>query len=65
VFLDDTVTEEAVTRQLERAVEIARSGRIAVAIGHPHRATVAVLERELPRLKAEGLQIVRASEAVR
>jgi uncharacterized protein len=64
VFLDDTQTEAAVSAQLARAVEIARSGRTAIAIGHPHRATLAVLTRELPRLKAEGLKIVRASEAV-
>jgi uncharacterized protein len=64
VFLDDTPTEAAVEVQLERAIQIALSGRTAIAIGHPHKPTLAVLERELPRMRARGVRIIRASAAV-
>ncbi len=64
VFLDDTPTEASVERELERAIQIAMSGRTAIAIGHPHKPTLAVLERELPRMRERGVRIIRASEAV-
>ena len=64
VFLDDTPTEASVERELERAIQIAMSGRTAIAIGHPHKQTLAVLERELPRMRERGVRIIRASEAV-
>ena len=31
---------------------------MAVAIGHPHPATLALLERELPKLGGEGFRLV-------
>ena len=38
------------------------AGRRAVAIGHPFPETLAVLERELPKLRAEGFELVTISE---
>ena len=35
-----------------------------VAIGHPYEATLALLERELPKLAAEGYELVTISELV-
>ena len=64
VFLDDVPEEGAIRAQLERAAAEARSEGAAIAIGHPHAATLAVLEREIPRLRAEGLRIVAVSELV-
>jgi uncharacterized protein len=65
VFLDDVQTEEAVTRSLEELVAKAKAEGFALAIGHPHPATLAVLERELPHLGRRGVQLVRVSELVR
>ncbi len=62
VFLDDVPEESAILGQLDRAVAEARSEGAAVAIGHPHSATLAVLERELPRLREEGVRLVAVSE---
>ncbi|RRV03950.1 divergent polysaccharide deacetylase family protein [Pseudomonas sp. v388] len=56
VFLDDERTAEAVTRQLRIAIELARKQGSAVVIGHPYPVTLDVLERELPRLKAQGIE---------
>ncbi|WP_366856569.1 divergent polysaccharide deacetylase family protein [Pseudomonas sp. 21LCFQ010] len=56
VFLDDERTAEAITRQLHSAVRLAREKGTAVVIGHPYPVTLDVLEREMPRLKAQGVE---------
>ncbi|QLL13861.1 divergent polysaccharide deacetylase family protein [Pseudomonas chlororaphis] len=55
VFLDDERSEEAISHQLQTAINLARKQGSAVMIGHPYPQTLAVLERELPRLKAQGI----------
>ena len=64
VFLDDVADESAIRNQLERALGDARSEGAAVAIGHPHPKTLAVLERELPRLGSRGVRLVRVSDLI-
>jgi polysaccharide deacetylase 2 family uncharacterized protein YibQ len=56
VFLDDERTEQAITAQLQTAINLARIQGSAVMIGHPYPQTLAVLERELPKLKAQGIE---------
>ncbi|MCK1792092.1 divergent polysaccharide deacetylase family protein [Pseudomonas violetae] len=56
VFLDDERTEEAIFTQLQTAISLARKQGSAVMIGHPYPQTLAVLERELPKLKAQGIE---------
>ena len=58
VFLDNEPTREAIRRQFRELVKRARRDGTALAIGHPHPATLAVLAEELPRLEAHGLQLV-------
>jgi uncharacterized protein len=65
VFLDDVATEAAVRAQLDEAVARARSEGSCIAIGHPYPATLAVLERELPRMPEEGVKLVKVGELVR
>jgi polysaccharide deacetylase 2 family uncharacterized protein YibQ len=55
VFLDDERTEAAIANQLQTAITLAHKQGSAVLIGHPYPQTLAVLERELPRLKAQGI----------
>ncbi|MHC8337042.1 divergent polysaccharide deacetylase family protein [Pseudomonas sp. HLT2-19-2] len=55
VFLDDERTEAAIFTQLQTAINLARKQGSAVMIGHPYPQTLAVLERELPKLKAQGI----------
>ncbi|WP_130902935.1 divergent polysaccharide deacetylase family protein [Pseudomonas sp. Sample_23] len=55
VFLDDERTEAAIATQLQTAIALAHKQGSAVMIGHPYPQTLAVLERELPRLKAQGI----------
>ena len=55
VFLDDVRTEQAITTQLHTAIKLAHTQGSAVMIGHPYPQTLAVLARELPKLKAQGI----------
>lgn len=62
VFLDDVANVGAIRLQLDAAVREARASGHAVAIGHPHRDTLAVLEVEMPRLSSAGVRLVGVSE---
>ncbi len=65
VFLDDTPTKQAVRAQLELAAHDAARNGFAIAIGHPHPATIAALKETVPQLEAHGVQLVFASDLVR
>jgi uncharacterized protein len=65
VFLDDTPTREAVLAQLDLAARDARRDGSAIAIGHPRPATIAALAEGVPRLRADGIRLVFASDLVR
>jgi len=65
VFLDDTATRDAVLGQLDLAVRDAMRDGSAIAIGHPHPATIAALAEGVPRLKSRGIRLVFASDLVR
>ena len=65
VFLDDVETDEAISKQLAELVRRAREEGSAVAIGHPYPVTLAVLEREMPKLEKKGVRLVRVGELVR
>jgi polysaccharide deacetylase 2 family uncharacterized protein YibQ len=64
VFLDDTPTEPAVLAQLELAAKDASRDGSAIAIGHPHPATIAALAQEAPAFKSGGIRLVFASDLV-
>jgi len=61
-FLDDVTEVTAVRKQLELALRGAREKGEAVAIGHPHTATLQALREVLPQAKAQGVRLVPASE---
>ncbi len=64
VFLDVVADEPAVRRALGEAVELARANGSAVAIGHVHPTTVAVLREELARV-LHDTDVVPPSQLVR
>lgn len=64
VFLDDTPTREAVLAQLDLAARDALRDGSAIAIGHPHPATIAALSEGVPGLEARGIRLVFASDLV-
>jgi len=63
-FLDDVAEVAAVRKQLELALRGAREKREAVAIGHPHAATLQALREVLPRAQEQGVHLALASELV-
>jgi len=65
VFLDHEATPEAVREALRRLEETARRQGAAIAIGHPHDATVEALAEWLPTLAARGIALVPVSHVIR
>src|ERR1700688_1623744 len=61
VFLDDDPRPEAVAAEFQHLLEIARTRGGAIAIGHPHPATLATLAAEVPRAQALGYRFVQVS----
>lgn len=58
VFLDAVPTADAIDRAFRELVAKARKEGSAIAIGHPYPETMAMLERELPRLEEKGIELV-------
>ncbi|MGB6898736.1 MAG: divergent polysaccharide deacetylase family protein, partial [Candidatus Acidiferrum sp.] len=63
-FLDDVAEVSAVRKQLELALRGAKEKGGAIAIGHPHPATLQALSQVLPQAKQRGVQLVYASDLV-
>ncbi len=64
VFLDNEVNGAAIHRRFEQWLAVADRDGVALAIGHPHDATLDYLERELPRLPERGYRLSFISEVV-
>jgi polysaccharide deacetylase 2 family uncharacterized protein YibQ len=65
VFLDDDQAPSAIAKQLARLEQVARQHGSAIAIGHPHDATIAALKAWLPLLGEKGFALVPVSTVVR
>lgn len=62
VFLDHENTEEFILKQIGSAARRALKNGRAIAIGHYRPLTLQILEREIPALAGEGVQIVPLSD---
>lgn len=65
VFLDHDPDAAAVEQQFSRLIALARRHGSALAIGHPHPATLAVLTARLQQLDALGVTLIAPSELIR
>lgn len=65
VFLDAVETPDGVEKAFRELIRKARTDGPALAIGHPHPATLALLERELPRLAGENVELVTVTSLTR
>lgn len=61
VFLDSDPDRGAIRAQFRRWLELAARRGAAIAIGHPHPSTMAVLAEEVPRARAAGYEFVPVS----
>jgi hypothetical protein len=64
VFLDSDPAPDKVARKFERLKKLARERGLAVAIGHPYPATLDFLERAIPVLVEEGIELVPLRELI-
>jgi polysaccharide deacetylase 2 family uncharacterized protein YibQ len=65
VFLDDEQSVPAIRKQFALAIRDAREKGSALAIGHPHPETLAVLDEMLPETERQGVRLVFASDLAR
>ena len=64
VFLDDTTNRDAILSQIDLAARDATRDGFAIAIGHPHPATIAALVEAAPRIEASGVRFVFVSQVI-
>lgn len=64
VFLDHEIDARAIRRQLKQLERVARERGYAVAIGHPHAATIEALREWLPTLPGKQLTITPLSDII-
>lgn len=62
VFLDPDLDPEAIRSQFHRLLDLARREGSAIAIGHPHPATLEILGEEVPRARRLGYRFVPVSD---
>lgn len=64
VFLDHHRDPVKIHKQFRRLLSLAKRRGYAVAIGHPYPETLAMLEAELPKLTAQGIELVAVSTLI-
>ncbi len=57
VFIDNTLTHEAIKTQMLNLIQLAKTQGLAVGIAHPHQETLSFLEEFLPKLPEFGVQL--------
>lgn len=65
VFLDNVITPEMIRIQIGKAEEIARRKGYAIAIGHPHPATINALTQWAAGMEARGFRLAPLSAIAR
>ena len=64
IFLDHEESEIFIKKQLKKLIKRARQKGTALAIAHPKKITLSVLEKWLPQLEANGIKLVPVSELI-
>jgi polysaccharide deacetylase 2 family uncharacterized protein YibQ len=62
IFLDNDKSTKALTQQWNKALRIAHKTGRAVLIGHPYPESHAFLAKELPKLAAQNIKLIPASQ---
>ncbi len=65
VFLDNVITPEMIRAQLRKTEEIAQRNGYAIAIGHPHPATIGALTQWAVDIEARGFRLAPLSAIAR
>lgn len=65
VFLDHDPRPDLIAHQFDMLVKVALRKGVAVAIGHPHTATLRTLAAKLPEIRGQNIVVVAPSQIVR
>lgn len=65
IFLDNDSSPAKIQAQLAKLIARAKTHGQAIGIGHFREHTVAVLQKELPKLREQNVELVHVSELVR
>lgn len=65
VFLDNERDHDALKKQFNSALEIARQQGQVVLIGHPYPETLEFLEQQLPQLLPQGIKLIHIDHFLR
>ncbi|QBY04165.1 divergent polysaccharide deacetylase family protein [Thalassotalea sp. HSM 43] len=61
IFLDNKIDEQYIEQQFKKMIRISQKNGEAIAIGHPHPATMRVLKRLIPTLRQHNIELVDLS----
>lgn len=64
IFIDHEESAEFIQRQLKKLIKRAKRKGTALAIAHPKKMTLAILEKWLPELEAKGIKLVSVSTLI-
>lgn len=64
IFIDHEESKEFIQQQLKKLIKRAKHKGTALAIAHPKRITLSVLEKWLPELEAQGIKLVPVSTLI-
>jgi len=65
IFLDSEISVDYTEGAFKKMVGLARTRGEVIAIGHPRKSTLEVLERRIPEAKRQGIEFVFASTLAR
>jgi polysaccharide deacetylase 2 family uncharacterized protein YibQ len=65
IFIDHENSKKFILQQLEKLIKRARRKGTALAIAHPKKTTLSVLEKWLPELEKRGIRLVFVSKLIR
>ena len=62
IFLDNSTSVDSIRSQISRLIKIAKVQGTALAIGHPHEATLQALQEAAEQFRKEGVEVVPARD---
>ena len=65
VFIDHEINMDFLRSSLKKLEDVANDKGYAIAIGHPHKETIAALKEWLPTLEGKGLTLVPVSRVIK
>ena len=63
-FLDNVRTHEAIQKQWQKLIDRAKINGSALAIGHPYKQTLDILEKNLPLLKQQNIDLITVKQLI-